>query len=160
MLDHARHQNFHKCICGSVEVAEHDIVAPPPNESDCVGVNSFPGNAMVTTANIESGLNLVGLKATCGTEILTAYRSALVISVIMIADHFPFLDTTSSGVRMLTLCLRRCETRLLTAGTAHTRGCQVSTRPIESPLMTFLCLARRRLKSLQSHRCKELQCDK
>ena len=40
MLDHARGQSFRECLRRRVEVAQHDVAAPPTHEADCVRVDT------------------------------------------------------------------------------------------------------------------------
>ena len=70
------------------------------------------------------------------------------ISVLLIVDHFPFLETSSSDVRLLAPCHRRCATHLLVATTAHARGCPVSLCPIDYPLMPFFLVVNKGLEKL------------
>ena len=38
--DHARFKFFRECLCRRVEVAQHDVAAPPTHEADRVRVNT------------------------------------------------------------------------------------------------------------------------
>ena len=89
---------------------------------------------MATLDRIECTLTLVGLKPTCGPDTLTASWSFLEISVIMIVDHFTFLDTATSRVRPLVPFHCRCATRLLIAATANSQGLPVSPCTIDFSL--------------------------
>ena len=40
MLDHARCESFRERLCRRVEVAQHDVAAPPTHEVDCVRVDT------------------------------------------------------------------------------------------------------------------------
>ena len=100
---------------------------------------------MAPPAFIERALTLVGLKPTCAPKILTSYQSALVISMLLIVDHCQFLDTAASVMLLLVPCRHICATCLLTDYNAHTRGRPVSFCPINSPLTSLLCVAKRRM---------------
>ena len=41
VLDHARCESFRECLCRRVEVAQHDVAAPPNHEADRVCINTF-----------------------------------------------------------------------------------------------------------------------
>lgn len=90
---------------------------------------------MAPPAHIERALTSVGLKPTCGPEILTASRSALMTSVLLIVDHFPFLDTSAICKRLLAPCCCICATNILITATANARGFPVSPCTIDSPLV-------------------------
>ena len=98
--------------------------------------------------HIERALTTVGLKPTCRPKILTASRSALEISVIIIVDHLPLLDTATSNMRTLAQFTSICETHLLTAATAHAWGLLILPCPIYLPLPPFFCVVKRRLTKL------------
>ena len=105
-------------------------------------------NSMAPPARIECALTLVGLKPTCGEEILMDSRRALVISVLLMVDHFLFLDNSARGVWSLAPSRNRCATHILNTATAHARGCLVFTFPIDYPLVTFLYVVNRSLTKI------------
>ena len=105
-------------------------------------------NDMTPPARIQHVLILVSLKLTCGNAILTASQSTLVISVLLIVDHFPFLDTSTSVMRSLAPYLCICATHLLIAATTHAWGCLVLMCLNDLLLTPLLCSEKKRLTKL------------
>ena len=105
-------------------------------------------NDIEPTTNIERDLTSVGLNSTFGPSILTDSRRAFVISVILMVDHFAFMETYTSGVRMLVLCSCMSATCLRNSATAHARGCPVLLCSINPPLTLLFCVVKKRLKKI------------
>ena len=113
-------------------------------------------NTMAPTDSIDRALTSVGLKSTCGPDILTSYWVDLVIYMLLIVEHFPFLDTNATGVRLLASCFCRCATCLLISDTVHSWGCPLFPFPIDSPLKPFSSVAKSILTKKPPRSCKEL----
>ena len=114
------------------------IPGHPPVPKKCLSVLTHSrSNTIAPPAGIDRAHTLVGLKPTCGPVIWTAYRSAFFISVLLIIHHFPFLDTSASGVQTLVPWYCRSATHLLIAATTYAWWCRVLSCTIDSPLTLF-----------------------
>ena len=79
-------------------------------------------------------------------NILKNYRSSLVISVLLMVDHFKFLDTAASVVKTLATFRHRCVTRLCNSATTHAQVFPVSPCLIDLPLRPVFCVVNTSLK--------------
>ena len=102
--------------------------------------------AMAPPGRIDRTLTSSGVNPTWGPMRVVAARSAAVISALRTVYHVvPFKMAARSVSGMASYC-RRCATRRRMAATAHARGCPVLPCPLDSHLMPFLCVVKRRLK--------------
>ena len=101
--------------------------------------------AMAPLARIDRALASSGVNPTWGPMRVVAVRSAAVISTLRTVDHLVPLKTAAMCVSGVDPCCHRCATRLRMSGTAHARGCHVVPCQIDSPLMPFFFVVKRRL---------------
>ena len=100
---------------------------------------------MAPPACIDSALTSSGVNITWVTMRIVAARSAVMISALWTVDHIVLLKTAARCVSGVALCCRRCATRRRMAATTHAWGYPVSPCPIDSHLMPFFCVVKRRL---------------
>ena len=145
MLDHARCESFCERLCCRVEVAQHDVAAPPTHKADRVCVDTFyeEGHGAAVPHWLCADVfwresHLGSHEGGCGAQRCGDLRTA---------DCWPCssVETAAKCVSGVAPCCRRCATRRRMAATAHARGCPVVTCPIDSPLTPFFFVVKRRL---------------
>ena len=111
-----------------------------------VSVSTRPlRRAMAPPARIDRALTSSGVNPTWGPMRVVATRSTVVILALWTVDQAFPLKTAARCVSGVAPCCRKCATRRRMAATAHARGCPVAPCLMDSPLMPFFCVIKRRL---------------
>ena len=104
---------------------------------------------MALPALTKIALMYLGVNPTWGLMILVAARNADVILSLRTVDYRFQLKMTAICVLFEALCYCGCATRRRMAATAHTRGRTVAPCPMDSPLMPFFCVVKRRRRKVE-----------
>ena len=99
VLGHADSKAIRETLSGSVEVAEHCVAPPPPDEPDCVRVNvCHEERHCPPPAWIERALTSCGMKPMVRTVTRTTIQMAAGILVILLVTHVSLCCTSARGV--------------------------------------------------------------
>ena len=103
---------------------------------------------MAPPARIDRALTSSGVNPNWGPMRVVVARSAMVILALQTVDQEAPLKTAARCVSGVAPCCCRCATQRLMAATAHARGCPVAPCPVDSLLMPFFCVVKRRLTNV------------
>ena len=145
VLGHARRKPRRQCLGCRVQLSQHRVAAIPPIRRIVSVLKHTMRRALAAPDRIERALTFSGVKPTCGLMILVVVQSADVISRLRAVGRHFMLKTVARCVLLGAPCCRKCSTRLLMDDTAHVWGWPVVPCPMDSPLMSFFCIVKRRL---------------